>query len=128
MPRKIDSSLTSGSAIGVRRSFLDLLRTKADGEGLLPTWTRWWDEAEIGALFPDAHTRVGVEREQKQLPLSYFEEVLPVPPGWDECPAAYLAFGGTYAAERDQAVRRHWPVTTLPGDHLHQLASGRPVR
>jgi hypothetical protein len=53
--------------------------------------------------------------------MSYFEGVLPVPPGWDERPAAYLAFGDTYADERDEAARRHWPVTTLPGGHLQQL-------
>jgi hypothetical protein len=101
-------------------AFLDLLRAKADDDGLLPVWTAWWDE-DVSGLFPDTETRAQVEREQRQLPLSYFEAALPVPPGWDERPAAYLAFGDTYAAERDEAARRHWPVTTLPGEHLHQL-------
>jgi hypothetical protein len=72
-------------------------------------------------VFPDAETRAHVEREQQQLPLAYFEEALPVPAGWDEHPVAYLAFGEAYADERDEAARRHWPVTTLPSEHLHQL-------
>jgi pimeloyl-ACP methyl ester carboxylesterase len=101
-------------------AFLDLLRAKADDDGLLPVWTAWWDE-DVSELFPNTETRTQVEREQRHLPLSYLEAELPVPPGWDERPAAYLAFGDTYADERDEAARRQWPVTTLPGEHLHQL-------
>jgi len=102
-------------------AFLDLLRAKANDDGLLPVWTRWWDDADVAPLFPDAQTRARVEREQQQLPLSYFEGALPVPQGWDQRRGAYLAFGETYATERDDAVRRRWPVTTLPGTHLHLL-------
>jgi hypothetical protein len=102
-------------------AFLDLLRAKANDDGLLPVWTRWWDDADVAPLFPDAQTRARVEREQQQLPLSYFEGALPVPQGWDQRCGAYLAFGETYATERDDAVRRRWPVTTLPGTHLHLL-------
>lgn len=103
-------------------AFLELLRRKADGEGVLPVWTSWWDEADVAPLFPDVRTRAAVEREQPRLPLSYFEGTLPVPQGWDERPAAYLAFGDTYDEERQDAVRRGWPVTTLAGTHLHLLA------
>ena len=102
-------------------AFLDLLGAKADDDGLLPVWTQWWDDADVAALLPDAQTRARVEREQQQLPLSYFEGTLPVPQGWDQRRGAYLAFGDTYAAERDEAARRRWPVTTLPGTHLHLL-------
>ena len=102
-------------------AFLDGLRAKAEDDGLLPPWTSWWDEADVAALFPTTGMRAHVEREQRRLPLSYFEGSLAVPPGWDDRPAAYLAFGDTYGAERDDAARRGWPVRTLPGDHLHQL-------
>lgn len=103
-------------------AFLDLLREKADGSGLLPVWTSWWDEAEVAGLFPDAGTRARLEREQQRLPLSYFEgSLLQVPEGWDDRPGAYLAFGDTYGRERDEAERRRWPVSTLPADHLHLL-------
>ena len=102
-------------------AFLDVLRPKADGDGLLPVWSAWWDDADVAALFPDAHTRARVEREQQQLPLPYFEGTLPVPQGWDQPSRAYLAFGESYATERDEAARRRWPVTTLEGTHLHLL-------
>jgi len=102
-------------------AFLDLLRSKVEDDGLLPVWTRWWDDADVAPLFPDAQARTRVEREQQRLPLSYFEGTLPVPRGWDQRRGAFLAFGETYAAERAEAARRRWPVTTLPGTHLHLL-------
>jgi len=108
-------------------AFLDLLREKADDDGLLPVWTSWWDEADVMDLFPDAQTRARVEIEQQQLPLSYFESTLPIPQGWDDIPGAYLAFGDTYATERDQAARRRWPVSTLSGGHLHMLIDPEKV-
>ncbi len=102
-------------------AFLDFLRLQADAAGLLPVWTDWWQEAEVAALFPDDETRRRIEREQPRLPISYFEGELPVSDGWDDRPAAYLAFGDTYGRERDEAERRQWPVTTVPGEHLHLL-------
>lgn len=103
-------------------AFLGMLRDRVDDGGLLPPWTRWWDEADVARLFPDADSRARIEAEQQQLPLSYFEGVLPIPAGWSELPGAYVAFGDTYAEERSAAVRRGWPVQTLPGTHLHMLS------
>jgi hypothetical protein len=77
--------------------------------------------SRIGGLVPDAGTRVRVEREQQRLPLSYFEGSLPVPKGWDDRPAAYVAFGDTYGHERDEGELRRWAVSTLPAEHLHLL-------
>lgn len=88
-------------------------------DGLLPPWTGWWDD--LGDLFPDEQTRASVEAEQQRLPLEYFARTLPVLPGWAEWPAAYLAFGDTYAAEVAFAREHGWPVTVLAGQHLHQL-------
>ena len=102
-------------------ALLDVLAEKADDGDLLPPWTKWWDEAEVATLFPDADARDRVEREQPRLPLSYFRQSLPVPDGWDAIPATYLAFGDTYRAERQDAAARGWPVRVLPGGHLHML-------
>jgi len=63
------------------RVFLDFLRPQADAAGMLPVWTDWWQESEVAALFPDEETRRRIEREQPRLPLSYFEDELPVPDG-----------------------------------------------
>ena len=95
------------------------LRGLVDRDGRLPPWTRWWDD--LADLFPDAAARADVERSQPRIPLSYFEERLPVPEGWAERPSAYLAFGDTYAEEVGFARRRGWPLTTMTGRHLHML-------
>ncbi|MDP9445004.1 MAG: hypothetical protein M3P83_11900 [Actinomycetota bacterium] len=101
---------------------LRVLAAKADPAGLLPPWTRWWDDADVAALFPDPDTRARVERDQPRLPLSYFAARLPVPSGWDGgLRGAYLAFGDTYADDRESARARGWPTATLPGRHLHML-------
>jgi hypothetical protein len=108
-------------------AFRDFLLQKADADGLLPGWTHWWDETDLEGLFPSAEVREQVEREQPRLPLSYFQESLPAPFGWDDRPCAYLAFGDTYSTERNEAEARGWPVTTLPGQHLHTLVAPEQV-
>jgi hypothetical protein len=97
---------------------LPFLRGKADTDGVLPVWTDWWEEAEVAALFADVGTRREIEREQPRLPLTYFEDSLPAPEGWDDLPAGYLAFGNTYSHEREEARHRLWPVITADGGHL----------
>jgi hypothetical protein len=112
----------SGGAVPLAPpAVLSFLRAKADTRGLLPPWTSWWDEDDMASLSPDAATRALVESEEPRLPLSYFEGSLAVPPGWDNRPMAYLAFGDTYAAERADADHRGWPTTTVPASHLHLL-------
>lgn len=101
--------------------FLEFLARLADDSGMLPPWTTWWGSSSFDTLVPDPALRQAVAREAQSLPLAYFRNSLPVPPGWDRMPCAYLAFGDTYAAERSEGVRRGWPVRTLDGRHLHML-------
>lgn len=108
-------------------ALLDVLRDKADENGVLPPWTAWWPEADVAALFPVDTVRASVEREQPRLPLSYFDGSLPIPPGWDQRPGAYLAFGESYSDERGDAARRGWPVATIAGTHLHMLVDPEQV-
>jgi hypothetical protein len=100
----------------------EFLKTRVDGAGMLPPWTRWWGEADIAALFPDAQVRADVESEQPRVALAYFDSRVEVPSDWTGIPAAYVAFGDTYADEITRAQRSGWPVTTLAGLHLHMLA------
>lgn len=101
--------------------FRAFLAGLADREGRLPGWTRWWPAEDVSGLFPDAESRAAVEREQARLPLAYFDEHVPAPDGWRHLPAAYLAFGDTYAEELTRAVSAGWPVERLDGRHLHPL-------
>jgi hypothetical protein len=100
-------------------ALLEFLRGLADSDGVLPPWTQWWDD--VADLFPDISTRTAVEHEQVRLPLTYFTSRVPVPSGWTERPAAYLAFGDTYADERGLATRTGWPTRTIAGGHLQML-------
>lgn len=109
-------------------ALLDALTGKADDRGVLPPWTGWWEETDLSALFPGPEARARVEAEQQRLQLSYFSATLPVPSGWDDgLPAAYLAFGDTYADERARAADLGWPTATLPGHHLHLLMDPEAV-
>jgi hypothetical protein len=59
--------------------------------------------------------------EQLRLPLSYYEELVPTPAGWDDRLCGYPLFGAPYEPIADDARRRRWIVDHVPGEHLHQL-------
>jgi hypothetical protein len=119
----VDAALParSGDTPVAPAEFLPALRGLAGPDGLLPPWTDWWGEEDIAPLFPDAVTRAEVSAEQPRLPLSYYEQSVPVPAGWDDHPCAYLLFGPAYEAEAAEARARGWAVAHEPGAHLHQL-------
>jgi hypothetical protein len=107
-----------GPTAVVSPEFLPFLRAMAGDDGLLPPWTTWWDEAEVAPMFPDAGTRRTVEAEQPRLPLTYYEQLVPAPPGWDDRTCGYVLFAPPYDGI---AAECGWPVEHLPGRHLHQL-------
>ena len=100
---------------------VEQLRPLADATGRLPVWTRWWPEEDVADLFRDAGQRASVERGQRRLPLAYLESAVPSPAGWKGLPAAYLGFGEAYASEQARARAAGWPVSLLPGRHLHPV-------
>ncbi|HSJ22598.1 MAG TPA: hypothetical protein VK964_18690 [Nocardioidaceae bacterium] len=100
---------------------MEHLRELADEAGRLPPWTRWWRAADVDHLFPDATWRRRIEAREPRLALSYFTSRVRVPEGWATRPAAYLAFGGTYAHETAVARGHGWPLDVLEGRHLHML-------
>jgi hypothetical protein len=99
--------------------FYGFLETLADDHEMLPPWTQWWGEDE--SLFPDDEVRRRVGGEARRLPLAYFRGSMPVPQGWRSVPSAYIAFGETYAEDRERAATLGWPLETLTGAHLHLL-------
>ena len=110
-----------GAMILAEGEFLDFLKGMVRPDGRLPRWTDWWPGEDVASLFPDDSTRRAVVDEQPRLPLSYFEQPIPVPAGWADHPCGYLLFGPPYERMADEARARGWPVVHIPGEHLHQL-------
>jgi pimeloyl-ACP methyl ester carboxylesterase len=107
--------------------YLAVLRGKVDAAGLLPRWTDWFDDEDVEPMFPDPATRRTVTEEQPRLPLAYYETSVPVAPGWDDHPCAYVLFGPPYEELAAAAGEGGWPVLTVPGQHLHQLVDPAAV-
>jgi hypothetical protein len=118
----VDAALPArgGSTPVAPPELLDFLRPLAV-DGVLPRWTDWWDEADVAPMFSDPEQRRTVVEEQPRLPLSYYEQQIPVPAGWDDHPCSYLLFGPPYEEFADEARARGWRVARLPGEHLHQI-------
>ena len=118
----VDAGLPSrsGSTPAASPERLAFLRVKAI-EGRLPQWTTWWDEDDVALLFPDPQTRSMVSAEQPRLPLSYYEQQIPVPAGWDDRPCGFLLFCPPYDRMAQESRERGWDVDRVPGHHLHQL-------
>ncbi|TME35556.1 MAG: alpha/beta hydrolase [Chloroflexi bacterium] len=119
----VDASVPppSGTTGVVPEEFLSGLRAKAE-HGLLPPWTEWWDPSDVAALFPPvAGLREAITREQPRLPLSWCEQTVEVPAGWDRSPCGYIYFGPPYDGIADELVDRGWPVRHVPGLHLHMV-------
>lgn len=117
----VDAALPAraGATPAAPPELLGFLRPMAVG-GRLPRWTDWWDEADVAPLFPDPATRRAVVEDQPTLPLSYYEQHIPVPGGWDDHPCSYLLFSPSYDDLAAEACLRGWRVAHLPGEHLHQ--------
>lgn len=96
-------------------------------DGLLPPWPLWWDRADLAPLFPSDDWLDLVIREAPRLAPAYFTTPVPVPPGWEPRPAAYLAFGDTYAAELAFARRAGWVARQEGGHHLRHLTEPEHV-
>jgi hypothetical protein len=124
----VDASLPAriGPTPAATPERLDFLRGMAS-DGRLPPWTTWFDEADVARLFPDPPTRSAVSAEQPRLPLSYYEQRIPVPAGWDDRPCGYLLFGPPYDRVAREAGERGWAVDQVPGGHLHQLVDPATV-
>jgi hypothetical protein len=125
----VDAALPAlgGQTPVVPDEYLHVLRGKADATGLLPPWTDWFDEEDVAPMFPDPVTRRTVTEEQPRLPLAYYGQPVPVAPGWDDHPCAYILFGPPYEELAAAASERDWPVLAVPGTHLHQIVDPAAV-
>ena len=79
-------------------------------------------------LVPDQAARAALERELPSLPLSYFEESVPSPAGWDRVPCVYLLLSDAYRDAASDARAREWRVEEITGaQHLHLVVAPATV-
>jgi pimeloyl-ACP methyl ester carboxylesterase len=108
-------------------AFLDHLRTLAV-DGTLPPWSSWWGEGAMRDLVPDEERRASLVSEMPSLPLSYFEQQIPSPAGWDRVPCAYLLLSDAYREAAAEARKRRWRVEEITeAEHLHIAVAPEPV-
>ena len=117
----------SGLVRAAEEEFLPFLRDLAGDAGVLPRWTDWWSADDVAAMLPDPAVRERVVAEQARLPLGYYTDPVPVPAGWDAVRCSFLWYGPPYDRTADAARRRGWPVSRVPGEHLHQVVDPEAV-
>jgi len=108
----------------VSASLLQHLRT-IETEGRLPPWSEWFGPGIMEDLIPDDDLRSAVVAELPELPISYFEGVIPVPSGWVRTSCRYVLLSEAYREEAAEATSRGWQVYEHLGSHLDILT--RPV-
>lgn len=118
----VDAALPppSGEVAAVPRALLDHLKTRAI-DGRLPPWSEWWGDGAMAALVPEPAIRERLAAEMPRLPLSYFEEVIAVPNGWEQTASGYLQFSAVYDAEANEAQARGFLIEKMPGGHLQMV-------
>jgi hypothetical protein len=107
----------SGDAALVPDEFLSQLRAMAI-DGLLPKWSEWFGPDAMAALVPDVAVREAIVAELPQLPLSYFEQHVPMPEGWARLRCAYILLSEPYRPDAEVARSRDWLTAELTGAHL----------
>jgi pimeloyl-ACP methyl ester carboxylesterase len=90
-------------------------------DGRVPRWSEWWPEEAMRSLVPDDEVRRQLTEEMPRLPLAYFRDSVPVPPGWARMPCAYLQFSAIYQSVAVDAGARGWRVVRIDGQHLHMV-------
>lgn len=93
--------------------------------GKLPPWHAWWPKGAMEKLLPDRDAGATFLAEQHELPLAYFEEVVPEIPL--TTPSAYLRLSEAYDADAEAAENAEWPVLRLNVHHLAMLSHPQPV-
>jgi hypothetical protein len=123
----VDAALPpeGGDAPLVPAEFLDALRTLAH-DGILPRWSEWFAAGTMEGLIPDRSRREAVLAELPRLPLSYFENRVPVPDQRRTPPGAYVLLSEPYRPAAEEAASRGWPVVEMLGAHLDIVV--RPAR
>jgi hypothetical protein len=93
------------------------------GGGRYPTWSA----ADLATIIPNPALCQRLAAEVCPRPLAFYDEPIPVFPGWPDAPAAYLQLSDGYDVPARQAVQRGWLVQHLHAHHFHMLVAPKVV-
>ncbi len=96
-------------------------------DGMLRRWIEWWPAETIAQLLPDPEHRSRLSRDMPMVPRSFYDEAVPVPPGWSNRRCAYVRLSTAYDEEYAEAGERGWARLQLDGDHLSIFTRPTPV-
>jgi len=82
--------------------------------GRFPEWT----DSMLRDVLPDDQARAMVLRELQPQALRYFEERMPVSPGWPDAPCVYVHFSDSYNRDAAYAISRHWAYQKIAAAHF----------
>lgn len=99
------------------RELLEFIDDKAV-DGRLPKWLDWWPPNVVDELLPSPAHQAEIRADMPQLRRSFYDDPIPVPPGWARGPCAYLRLSAAYHHEYDRAEALGWPRTSVEGTHM----------
>ena len=102
------------------------LEERTEGRLLRP-WTTWWDSGVVERILPDRELRSLIEDEQPMVPISVYDEVIPMPDRWSQLSCAYLRLSSAYDDELSEARARGWPAIALQRSHLAMMTHSDDV-
>ena len=95
--------------------------------GVLPRWSDWWSEDVLAEELPSIGDRDLLASDAPQLPRSFYDHAVPVPPGWTHMPCSYVRLSEAYDHFEERAVESGWMVRHLDSSHVALLTDPRAV-
>ena len=86
--------------------------------GMLRRWLDWWPPEVVAGLLPDRTDQQQLAADMPNLPRSFYDHDVAVPPRWCERPCGYLQLSAAYDADHAEAMARGWPTQQLAAIHL----------
>lgn len=116
---------SQGAASPVRPALRDFVKGLAGADGTLPIWSKWFGAdtqrmslVGLDILASDPTAFAQFESGLPRMHVSWFEDTIELA-NWDHVPAGFIQTSTIYDHAAAEAQRRGWPVTRLPGTHLH---------
>jgi hypothetical protein len=96
-------------------------------QGVLDPWSAWWDDEVLARTLQVPALRAAIESEEPRVPLSFYDEAIPVPTSWSERPCGYVRLSAAYDSELSHAQVLGWPTAGVDGSHLEMLTHPEAV-